>query len=395
MCQIGLDDCQRHPGLYVLYLRRIAKAGSEALDQLRQKTIMRVPHTYNRQSGLIKFPNQSRIQVGNFKDEKDIEKHQGLEYDVIALEERTQLTDGKIQQLLGSLRTSKPDWRPRTYSAANPGGIGHDAFRRTFWVPYKTKTETNTRYIPTSWRYNPYLDPDYRLYLEGLRGVLRRLWTDGDWDITAGNYFIKYDKAVHTIPELPLIPVHWPITWVSMDWGYHHPGVIQWHTETPQGTVITFDEITFRNSLVDKVAEQIHAVNRRWSLDHRITVYKAGHDIFSRRGDSATTIAQQFHTRDIPWTPARVDRIAGAQQIAARLGDPIEGHPASWRITYNCERLIETMPMLQIDPRKREDVMKWDANEHGVGGDDSYDAARYGLMERPIHQGNTTISQRY
>jgi len=41
------------------------------------------------------------------------------------------------------------------------------------------------------------------------------------------------------------------------------------------------------------------------------------------------------------------------------------------------ERLVETLPALHHDPNRPEDVLKVDADEEGVGGDDAADALRY------------------
>ena len=40
-------------------------------------------------------------------------------------------------------------------------------------------------------------------------------------------------------------------------------------------------------------------------------------------------------------------------------------------------RLLEILPRLQHDPNRPEDVLKVDADEEGVGGDDAADALRY------------------
>jgi hypothetical protein len=61
------------------------------------------------------------------------------------------------------------------------------------------------------------------------------------------------------------------------------------------------------------------------------------------------------------------------------LGDVPNGIPARWKIFDTCHRLIECLPALQHDPHRPEDVLKWDIDENGNGGDDAYDAARYGL----------------
>jgi hypothetical protein len=42
-----------------------------------------------------------------------------------------------------------------------------------------------------------------------------------------------------------------------------------------------------------------------------------------------------------------------------------------------CARLIETLPALQHDPNRPEDILKVDADEDGNGGDDAADALRY------------------
>ena len=46
-------------------------------------------------------------------------------------------------------------------------------------------------------------------------------------------------------------------------------------------------------------------------------------------------------------------------------------------IRERCTRLLETLPVLQHDPNRPEDVLKVDADEEGVGGDDAADALRY------------------
>ncbi len=40
-------------------------------------------------------------------------------------------------------------------------------------------------------------------------------------------------------------------------------------------------------------------------------------------------------------------------------------------------RLVETVPPLQHDPNRAEDLLKVDCDEEGVGGDDAADAPRY------------------
>ena len=44
--------------------------------------------------------------------------------------------------------------------------------------------------------------------------------------------------------------------------------------------------------------------------------------------------------------------------------------------------MIETLPALQHDLNRPEDVLKVDAEENGVGGDDAADALRYLVATR-------------
>lgn len=116
LAQIALDDCQRQPGLKALLLRRVGKAAREGFEDLRVRILKALPHEYRRSEGILVFPNGSRIVLGHFKDESDIDAYLGLEYDVIGVEEATTLTQTKYKAIRTCCRTSKPAWRPRIYT---------------------------------------------------------------------------------------------------------------------------------------------------------------------------------------------------------------------------------------------------------------------------------------
>ena len=111
MAQVGLDDLQRAAGLKALFLRKIQKAAKESLEDVIRRVFTFTEHASG-EAG-VTFPNGSRILIGGFKDDKDIEKYLGIEYDIIVIEECTQISETKKDKLRGSLRTSKPGWRPR------------------------------------------------------------------------------------------------------------------------------------------------------------------------------------------------------------------------------------------------------------------------------------------
>ena len=70
------------------------------------------------------------------------------------------------------------------------------------------------------------------------------------------------------------------------------------------------------------------------------------------------------------------------EPAVALLGDKEHNIEARLKIFPACEKLIECLPILQHDPNRPEDVLKVDIDDDGTGGDDAYDAARYGLMAR-------------
>lgn len=386
-----IDDCQRVAGLKVLFLRKIGKAAKESFNDLRQKTLKHVGHTYSAHSGILALPNGSLVVIGNFYNESDIDKYLGIEYDLIVVEEATQLSEEKFQKLRGSLRTSKPNWRPRMYLTTNPGGVGHQWFKRLFVLPWRKHEETETRFIAGTYKDNKFLNQEYIEYLLGLTGVLGRMWRDGDWDIGAGQFFIHWDYDRHAMRPIA-IPAHWPL-WASLDYGFNHPTAVYLHTRN-DGDIYTIAEHVQARWLPPQHARAIKSMLLRFGRKvEDLEIFVAGHDCFAQKGDrDAKTIAQQYAEEGITLSPANIDRIAGAAEMLRRLGNPEARIAPTWKIFDTCARLIECIPGLQSDPHRPEDVLKVDANDEGMGGDDEYDSARYGLMvARPTPAGGFAI----
>ena len=104
--------------------------------------------------------------------------------------------------------------------------------------------------------------------------------------------------------------------------------------------------------------------------------FVAGADVFSKQSDGST-VASQYQKLGISLRCGNTERINGWAEILHRLGDPGSGFPSRLFIYERCARLIECLPALQHDPNRPEDVLKVDADEDGVGGDDAADCLRY------------------
>lgn len=381
IAQLAIDDCQRQPNLKALFLRKIGKAARESFEDLRRQTLMSIPHSY-KHTGVMEFPNGSRIILGHFNAEKDIDAYLGLEYDVIAIEEDTQLSVQKKRDIKTCLRTSKPDWRPRTYRTTNPGGISHADFKEQFVMPWRMERETTTRFIPATVDDNPFVNTDYRKSLESLTGWKRAAWLDGEWDIAAGQFFTTWRYESHVCAPFS-IPAHWPV-WAALDYGFTHPTACYLFTEN-DGTVYVAAEHVAAKRLPSQHAADIAAMFARHGVPvARLRRFVAGADVFANKGDAqAKTIAQQYAEGGINLTAASMDRINGWGEVLKLLGDPPSIAPRL-QVFNTCVRLIECLPALQHDPHRPEDVLKVDIDDDGQGGDDTADALRYGVAVRHV-----------
>lgn len=377
--QISLDDCQRRDGLKFLFLRKVAKSAREAISDLRRKVLFACPHEYKSQGGVIEFKNRSHIILGHFNYENDIDQYLGLEYDGIAIEESTQLTESKRDDILTCLRTSRDDWRVRDYNTTNPGGVGHGWFKKVFIEPYRNGNETITRFIPSTVYDNRMVDGDYRGKLEKLTGWKRRAWLDGDWDVAAGQYFSNWNHEA-IVREGLTVASHQTV-WAAMDYGFTHPTVVYLLSEF-DGKLQVIDEFRARKQLVSENATGIIEMLRRHGVElHRLETFVAGLDVFAQRGAAdGQTIADQYADAGIHLTPANNDRVNGWAELLRLFGDIERGIDPRIEISSRCRYLINSIPALQHNPNRPEDVLKTDANEDGEGGDDEADCIRYGVM---------------
>jgi phage terminase large subunit len=418
LAQMGADDCQRAPGLKCLLLRKVGKANLEHFEDLRRKVFPRLPHEFSAFRGVLTFANGSRIVAGHYQNEKDIDNYLGLEYDVIGIEEATTLTSRKYQDITTCCRSSKPGWRPRIYSTTNPGGVGHAWYRAKFIVPFQERREKETRFIPARVTDNRWNNPEYVQILEGLTGWQKRAWLDGDWDIAAGQFFTTFRRDVHVVEEFDDTRAReW---WAALDYGYRHYTVCLLGCKDGDGNTFIVDEHAERLWLPQRHAAAIkamlgrHLVRSVFGLRERekrarvgwlakgawlirdngekrplelgdLRRIVAGADVFSRQSDG-TTIAEQYGREGLTLRLANMDRINGWAEVLQGLGDAEGGVVPRLFIHRRCGRLIETLPALQHDPNRPEDVLKVDADDEGIGGDDAADALRYlvGTKEREV-----------
>ena len=399
--QGALDDSQRVPKLKGLFLRQTGLAAKESLDDLVEKVL--AGHIeYEYKANKVKFPNGSRILLGGFKDEKDIDKYIGIEYDWIAVEEANQLTETKIKKLRGSLRTSKSNWRPRLYTSFNPGGVGHGYVKKTFVEPYREEIEKDTRFIPATYKANPYNNPEYTLFLEELTGQLGEAWREGNFDILAGQYFTEWNEKIHVIEPFE-IPRDWK-RWCELDYGFDKPSWLSWNAMSPEGQGIIYRELYRSGLTYSMLAEEWNAMTPTeeiidylvadpsiWNRDGRSEGGLSGAEIFESRVRELNQGRE--NRRSVRLLRGNNDRLAGWAAFREWLRpyktrSPHTGKEiitAKLQAFSTCTEFIRTMPLQVHDERNPEDL-NTDLEEH------PQDGKRYGIMSRP-HPSSTTKEQ--
>lgn len=375
--QVWLDDMMRVDGLKCLYLRKIQKKAGESFDDLRRKVLHRVPHKMA--NNILTLPNGSHSIMGGFHHENQIDAYLGIEYDLLNIEDATALTKSKRDVVFASIRSSRDDWRPRKYLSANPGGVGHQYFKQDYVDPWKRKQETSSRFIHTSLGDNVYINPEYEDFLRSLTGWLKRAWADGDFEISAGQFFTTFNEDVHVKEEI-LWDDSWTF-WCSLDHGFNHWTVCYLFGMDKLGNIYVLDEHMQRKWPIEWHCRDIKAMITRNGLSMpRIYTFVAGTDVFAKR-TTENTIAEQYADDGIELEPAEMDRISGAAKILTLLGDSERGIPSRLFISNKCQGLIECLSRMQHDPKRPDDVLKVDCDqETGEGGDDPYDGCRYGVM---------------
>lgn len=354
--------------------------------------------------GVITFWNGSKIHLCHCQHAKDVIKYQGAEIHALLIDELTHFPESVYRFLRGRCRIGglkvPEDWQglfPRILTGANPGGEGHHWVKQSFIdmaAPMEIrKMEPKEggmlrQYIPARLIDNPTVDgADYADKLAGLGSEsMVRAMLDGDWDIVAGAFFTEFSRDRHVLKPFT-IPAHWT-RYRCFDWGSAKPFACYWIAvadgdafDLPRGALVVYREYYGMSEVpnvglklpADKVAMEI------FRRDLGETTKDGGWGVADpaiTKTDGGPSIAEVMRKNGVTWRSADNKRIAGWEQIRIRLEGNEDGQPMLY-FFETCKHLIRTLPALQHDDHKPEDV---DTNNEDHGPD----ALRYGCMARPI-----------
>jgi hypothetical protein len=386
-------------GFNAVFFRKEMPQQDDLID--RGKEIYgRIGGKWQQQRHTFLMPGGGRIRFRPLENVLDAEKYQGQNLSDAAVEEMGNYPEpAPIDRLFGCLRS--PYGVPvQLIGTANPGGPGHQWIKQRYIDPAPAGMQILVRqlkngrthravYIPSRVQDNKILlakDPDYisRLHLVGSDNLVRA-WLEGDWSVIEGAYFPEFSAAKHVIAPFE-IPKHWARI-RAMDWGSAKPFCVLWLAVSdgeiaaiPRGALVAYREWYGWNGEPNVGCKMTavavgDGIRRLEQGDPAMSDEVLDPAAFSE--DGGPSIAERI---DLNFRRADNKRIArkgamgGWDQVRERLvGD--ERGPQLYLFS-TCTHTIRTLPALQHDPNRAEDV-DTDAEDHAP------DTLRYGCMSRP------------
>ena len=403
--------CLRYAGIKTLIVRRTyPELVNNHINQLRAE--LHGIAVYNKGEKVFTFLNGSTIKFGYCNNDKDLDQYQGAEYDIIFLDEATQLQEMWIKKIVACVRGVNA-FPKRIYYTCNPGGASHGYIKRLF---------IDRRYedgeIPEDYEFIQALvtdnkalmesQPDYIKQLEALPPKLREAWLYGRWDIFEGQFFedfrptpdvelcaqagitaeeaLEQRRFTHVIEPFDINRGEargWNIM-RSYDFGYNKPFSLGYWAVDYDGVLYRIMEMygctqTPNEGVKWDPDEQFRRISEferehPWLRGRKIVDSVADPSIWdSSRGVSTAETANRY---GIYFSPGDNERIPGWMQVHYRFQFSEAGYPRMY-VFSNCKAFIRTIPLMMFSETRPEDL-DTKLEDHVA------DEVRYMCMSRPI-----------
>ena len=358
--------------------------------------------SWSNQTKTWTWPNGATLKMRFMESDDDWMEYWGHAYTWIGWDEialwASMTPYLRMKARLRSASANIPNKRIR--ASANPGGPGHHNVR-AYWkideyplgghvfVPndgsgmkrlfIKARLQDNKIGIAN--------DPGYENRLEGAGSPnFVRAIKEGDWSVIEGAFFPEFNPDKHVIEPLSL-PAKWT-RFRAMDWGSAEPFSVGWYAvsdgelpQFPRGALIKYREWYGMKDGQPNVglkldAEQLGEGIRSREQGDQIAYGVLDPSAFAVNG--GPSIASRM--APVIWRPADNKRVpergamGGWDQLRARLRGQ-DGKPMLY-FFKTCIHTIRTIPMLQHDSKRPEDV---DTHMEDHAGDET----RYACMSRP------------
>ncbi|HEX2656207.1 MAG TPA: terminase [Xanthobacteraceae bacterium] len=376
----------------------------------RSKQVLKpLGYNFHEQEKYFRGPKGGRLRFAYLESDSDADAYQGHSYTRLYPEEMgTFPSEAPINKMVATLRSGN-GVPCQMKGTCNPGGPGHQWVKARYALqglvreittqefifenPFTKKKITKTRvFIPSKVTDNRFLGDDYvaNLFQVGSESLVRA-WLDGDWDVVEGAFFDCWAAAKHVIKPFE-VPAHW-LRFGSFDWGSAKPysyglwavsdgDLLPDGRRYPRGALIRIREnygASSPNVGLKLTCEQVAANILETERSAGKVAYRvADPAIFAQ--DGGPSLAERFLRAGVPFRRADNRRVpahgamGGWDQVRARLVGE-DGYPQLYAFD-TCKDLIRTLPALQHDPDRPEDV-DTDGEDHAA------DECRYACMSRP------------
>ena len=380
-----------------------------------------------------KFPNGAELRFRHMESDLAWTEYQGHQYTWIGFDEIGEWSNAEpYLRMKATLRSAHKHPYKRIRATANPGGAGHTWLKSYFkidelpkgCVAFRPEEEDDEHkalleeilkdlnlpdlsahkkmrrmFVPSKITDNKILleqDPDYpvRLMELGSKEAVKA-WLAGDWDIMAGAYFTEWSRRKHVITPFE-VPTHW-VRFRAMDWGSGAPFAVYWfavadgntvtnvkqqEVSIPRGALVVYREwygcskpnvglkltdIEIAKGIKEREKSDVHPVTQQSLIEFGVIDPSAG----TRHGSKSSM--ETYSDYGVWFSKGSNNRIAGWSELRKRLVG--ENDTPYIYFFDTCEHLIRTLPHLQHDRHKIEDV-DTDNEDHAA------DAVRYGCMAR-------------
>lgn len=356
--------------------------------------------SWNNQSKTWTWPNGATLKMRFMEAEDDWMQYWGHAYTWIGWDEialwASPTPYSRMKARLRSASAQIPNKRIR--ASANPGGPGHQWVRAHWKIDeypnggqiFEAEDGSGMRrlFIKARLRDNKIgiaNDPGYEQRLEGAgsKQFIRAI-KEGDWSVIEGAYFSEFNPDLHVIAPFS-IPAHWARI-RSMDWGSAKPFCVHWgavsdgdNTPIPRGAIIIYREWYGWNG-TPNVGCRLTAPEVGTEIKRLDNGEKIGDEVLDPSAfaqDGGPSIAERM---DNNWRHADNKRISqkGAMGGWDQVRERLKGDDQPMLYFFStCTHIIRTLPALQHDSNKPEDV-DTESEDHAA------DSLRYLCMSRPI-----------
>lgn len=376
---------------------------------------------FNKQKKIWTFPDGETLWLNYARVIEDYDQYHGHEYPWIGWEELTNhAVDEVYLKLMSCNRTSNPDIFCKYRSTCNPSGPGHAwvkerfidkvdpgrVFRETIEMEIpdengdivKSSVEVDRTHIQSYLSENKGLleaQPTYQAKIWQMTGgdeMLRKAWIEGSWDITIGGFFTDvWRPEIHVLTPFK-IPWSWTLL-RSFDWGSTKPWSVTYGFEAngeqpegdgiphiPAGSFVICDEIYGWTGEVNKgdqatsgqIADRVSYKDAALMIEYGVRVEPGPADTSIWEVKDGTSVGANLESLSCHWTRAYKgsgSRIAGWAVLRQMLNAAKEKDAENPHLYFfkAAQHHIRTLPMMQRDPKKPEDI-DTDLEDHAMDG---------------------------